>query len=229
VCGRFGLTQSPRSIARLLGARLDEANFQPRYNIAPTQQLLSMVNDDQRSIGSFRWGLVPWWSEGPKAMKLSTFNARIETIATSRVYREALRERRCAIFADGYFEWFKEADGSKTPVWIYRKDRQPFVFAGLWETWRARDRSETLKSCTIITQPPNDFAKQIHSRMPVVLEVAETRKWLEPSNREPESVIELLSPSAASLWTAHDVDRRVGNVRYDDASLIAAVSQFQHG
>lgn len=75
-------------------------------------------------------------------MKLTTFNARIETIATSRTYAEALQQRRCAIFADGYYEWHKEADESKTPVWIYRKDREPFVFAGLWETWRSRELDE---------------------------------------------------------------------------------------
>jgi len=126
-------------------------------------------------------------------------------------------------FADGYFEWHKEPDGSKTPVWIYRKDEQPFVFAGLWETWRAHDSDERIRSCTIITQPPNEFAERIHSRMPVVLSVNEARAWLEPGKREPSALLDLLAPTPASLWTAHDVDRRVGNVRYDDPALIVEV------
>jgi len=175
MCDRFGLTRSPAKIAEKLCATYDEAGFQPHYNVAPTQAILAAINDDERTVSALRWGLVPWWSEGPKSMKLSTFNARIETIATSRVYREALEKRRCAIFADDYFEWHKEPDGSKMPVWIYRKDEQPFVFAGLWETWRAHDSDERIRSCTIITQPPNEFAGRIHSRMPVVLDVDEAR------------------------------------------------------
>jgi len=221
VCGRFGLTRSPAKIAEKLGATYDEAGFQPHYNVAPTQPILAAINDDERTVSALRWGLVPWWSEGPKSMKLTTFNARIETIATSRVYREALEKRRCAIFADGYFEWHKELDGSKTPVWIYRKDEQPFVFAGLWETWRSRETNERLRSCTIITQPPNEFAERIHSRMPVVLDVDEARAWLEPGKGKPADLLEILAPSPAALWTAHDVDRRVGNFRYDDPGLIA--------
>jgi len=99
--------------------------------------------------------------------------------------------------------------GLKTPVLLYRKDKEPFLFAGLWETWRSRDSDERRRSCTIITQPPNEFAERIHSRLPVVLDVDGANAWIEPGKREPEALLEMLIPSPASAGTANHVSRRV--------------------
>ena len=156
-------------------------------------------------------------------MKLSTFNARIETAATARTYRSAFHERRCAILADGFFEWRKNPDGSKTPMWITRIDEEPFAFAGLWERWRSRSGDETVESCTIVTQPPNSFMESIHSRMPVALDVDQGRAWLEPGPRDSIDLLNILTPTPAELWKAHPVGRRVGNVRFDEPSIIEPV------
>jgi putative SOS response-associated peptidase YedK len=190
----------------------------PHYNIAPTQSVLAIANDPERSVGVFRWGLVPPWSAGPAEMKLSTFNARIETIATARAFAGPLRSKRCAIFADGYYEWRRLADGSKSPLLVRRRDGEPFVFAGLWDTWRGP--GETLESCTIVTQPPNELMRQLHSRMPVVLRDDLVPAWLDPRVADAAEMLALLEPAPADEWEAYAVSRRVGNVRNDDAGLI---------
>jgi putative SOS response-associated peptidase YedK len=228
MCGRYGLTRAPDRLARLLKAAFIETGFRPRYNIAPTQPVPAILNTPERAVEDLRWGLVPYWSAGPQAMKLSTFNARIETIASAPSYKQPLKLRRCAILADGYYEWKREADGSKTPMWIYRRDGEPFAFAGLWDVWRPRDGGEPLRSCTIITQPPNRFAEAIHSRMPVVLDEANAEAWLMPEEQNAAELLERLPPSQSDLWAAHAVDRRVGNVRFDDAALTAPLESQAH-
>lgn len=203
----------------LTSARAPAGEFRARYNIAPTQPVLTILNDGDRSIEELRWGLVPGWAESPAKMKLSTFNARVESLATSPSCRSA-RSKRCALVAHGYFEWKKNADGSKTPMWIHRRDGEPFVFAGVWDMWRSRTSDEVLASCTIVTQPPNAFVERMHSRMPVVLNERAADAWLEPATRDFEHLLGLLEPTPARDWDAYAVDRRVGNVRNDDASLI---------
>ncbi len=221
MCARFTLVKSPWLTARALGSKSVERALRSRFNVAPTQPITAVLNDADRTVQDVRWGLVPPHAESPAAMKLSTFNARIETIAKAPTYRDAFRAQRCAIFADGFYEWRGDADGGKTPMWIHRKDEAPFVFAGLWDVWHGDGESVT--SATIVTQPANAFMATIHSRMPVVLDLDRARAWLAPGEREPAELFALLEPSPPDLWTAHPVAPRVGNARFDDAALIAPV------
>lgn len=222
MCARFTLAKSPWLTARALGSKSVERALRSRYNVAPTQPITAVLNDADRSVEDVRWGLVPPNAEHPSSMKLSTFNARIETIAKAPTYRESFRARRCAIFADGFFEWRGDADGGKTPMWIHRKDGEPFVFAGLWDVWRGDGESVT--SATIVTQPANAFMETIHSRMPVVLDIARANAWLAEGEREPDDLFALLEPSPPDVWTANPVAPRVGNARFDDPALIAPVA-----
>ncbi len=223
MCGRFGVTKPPWHLAKRLDARVNrEMAFDPRYNVAPTEQVVAITNDDHRSLVELRWGLVPRWAKNPASVKLSTFNARIETIATAPTYREATRARRCVIVADGFYEWRRNADGSKTPLWIHRADEASFCFAGLWDVWRSRD--EQLSSCTIVTGPATEFMAPVHSRMPIVLHDDRARAWLSPEALEPRAALDILIPSeAAPEWMMRAVSARVGNVRNDDAALVAPV------
>jgi len=224
MCGRYGLKAWPSGlIRRLSGDPRPRAGFRARYNIAPTDSVLTVINDKSRSVAELRWELVPPVANAHGA-RLSTFNARIETIVTAPTYREALRTSRCAVLASGYFEWRKNPDGSKTPMWVHRRDDEPFAFAGLWATWRRGDA--VLRSCTIVTQPPNEFMSSIHSRMPVVLDDGAAAAWLSPEPADAADAIALLEPQRSEEWTAHEVSSRVGNVRNDDPSLIDAVDRI---
>jgi putative SOS response-associated peptidase YedK len=225
MCARYTLRTPPWALARALGSRTLERPLPPRYNIAPTQPIPAVLNDEERHLKEVRWGLIPPHSPHPAASKLSTFNARIETIATARTFRDAFRSRRCAILADGFYEWRKDADGGKTPLWIHRSDEAPFVFAGLWDVWFARDGSESIPSATIVTEPADAFMAPIHSRMPVVLDTERARAWLAHGERDAATLYDILSPALPGEWVATPVGRRVGNPRFDDPSLIAPVTE----
>ena len=222
MCARYTLAKSPWLTARSLGSTSVERALRTRYNVAPTQPITVVLNDEGRSVDDVRWGLVLPHAEHPSAVKMSTFNARIETIAKAPTYRDAFRTTRCAIFADGFYEWRGDADGGKTPMYIHRKDGAPFVFAGLWGVWHGD--GETLKSATIVTQPANAFMETIHSRMPVVLDIARAHAWLATGERDPAELLAILEPSPTDIWAAHPVAPRVGNARFDDQALIAPVA-----
>ena len=224
MCARFTLRKPPWPLARTLGSRTVARALHSRFNIAPTQPVVVLLNDAERSVEEVRWGLVPPDAEHPSAVKLSTFNARIETVAKAPTYRDAFHTRRCTIFADGFYEWRADADGGKTPLWIHRADDEPFVFAGLWDVWNSPSGNETITSASIITQPANAFMATIHSRMPVVLDVAAANAWLEPGERDAGDLLALLAPSPSEWWTANPVAPRVGNARFDDEKLIAPVA-----
>lgn len=224
MCARFTLRKPPWPLARRLGSKSVARALTSRFNIAPTQPVVAVLNDSDRTVEEVRWGFVPPHADHPSAVKLSTFNARIETIAKAPTYRDAFHLRRCAIFADGFYEWRADPDGGKTPLWIHRTDDEPFVFAGLWDVWHAPAGDETVTSATIVTQPANAFLSTIHPRMPVVLDVARAREWLAPGERDAASLFEILAPSPSEDWTANPVAPRVGNARFDDPALIAPVA-----
>jgi putative SOS response-associated peptidase YedK len=224
MCARFTLRKPPWPLAKTLGSTSVARTLRSRFNIAPTQPVAAVLNDPARSVEEVRWGLVPPHAEHPSAVKLSTFNACIETIAKAPTYRDAFHTRRCAIFADGFYEWRTDPDGGKTPLWIHRVDDEPFVFAGLWDVWTSPSGDETLTSATIVTQPANPFMATIHSRMPAVLDAERAREWLAPGERDTETLFGLLAPSPPEWWTANPVAPRVGNARFDDVALITPVA-----
>jgi len=232
MCGRYGLTRSPGKLAARLGARrLPDDAFEPRYNIAPTQPALAITNARERPVVALRWGLVPYWTESPSSVKLSTFNARVETIASAPSYREPTRFRRCVILADGFYEWQRGENGAKTPYWIHRVDGEPFAIAGLWDRWRARRPAEgDVESCTIVTAPANEFMAPIHSRMPIVLCDAQATDWLSPEPFAPSDALDVLVPDEeAPAWEMYAVSPRVGNVGNDDPSLTKPASAIPAG
>jgi len=138
--------------------------YQPRYNIAPSQEIMAVPGTPQKKVGWFRWGLIPSWAKDPK-IGYKMINARGETVSEKPSFRDACRKRRCLIPADGFYEWKKEGDG-KVPYLIRMKSKAAFLFAGLWEQWQSDD--ETIYSATIITTDANDTLKPIHHRMPVI-------------------------------------------------------------
>jgi len=222
MCGRYGLYRDPSPFARAIRARVPPGYaFAPRYNVAPTDPVLGVTSRPDREIVSLRWGLVPRYGSSAKPVRrLSTINARIETVATSPLYGPLLGRGRCIVFADGYYEWPRDENGATAPVWIERADRAPFAFAGLYSGINHPDGSRT-RSCAIVTQVPNETIARVHDRMPVVLDAPEADAWLVPGELEPAAALALLPPSDPAVWTYRRVSRAVGNVRNDGPALIA--------
>ena len=147
MCGRYTHLLTWRQIVRLYG--LTESpppnDFGPRYNIAPTERApVVRERDGNREAGTLRRGLIPFWAKD-KSIGYKTINARAETVATAPAFREAWRARRCLVPASGFYEWLKVSDG-KQPYLIGFKDRGPFSFAGLWESWKDKASGEKVET-----------------------------------------------------------------------------------
>ena len=219
MCGRFAFYSPAEATAALFGTS-GSLTVEPRYNIAPTQYIAAIRNDesDGRELAMLRWGLVPFWAKDP-SIGNRMINARAETVAEKPAYRAAYRRRRCLVLADGFYEWHKEGAG-KTPYYISAANDEPFVFAGLWENWQSKQSDESIQSATLITTAANDFMSALHHRMPVVLEAETAARWLAGDN----DLIEFAASHGPKL-KAWPVDRRVNNARNEGAELIQSAGE----
>jgi putative SOS response-associated peptidase YedK len=217
MCGRFTneMTWSELHALYKLSDELHPvapSNMQPRYNIAPTQDVdfVHLDKAGNREINRGRWWLVPFWAkEVPKA---TLFNARIEMADSTPAYREAFKSRRCLIPADGYFEWTKNADdGGKDPWLLQLCDGQPFSFAGLW----AHNDNLGITSCTIITAPAVPEIAHIHTRMPVIIDPASYDRWLSCEHQGNHAKALLLGSQMDSQLQFHRVGREVNSSKYE--------------
>lgn len=220
MCGRFAFYSPTEAAAALFGVA-GSLDVEPRYNIAPTQYVAAIRNDQQgeRELVMLRWGLVPFWAKDP-SIGNRMINARAETVAEKPSYRNAYKHRRCIVLADGFYEWRKQGN-AKTPYFISLESGQPFALAGLWEDWTDRDSGESLQTTTLITTDANDFMSQLHHRMPVILEAATATDWLAGSNDLLDDVDAMTPPLQA--WP---VDRRVNNARNESEELIRAAGDI---
>jgi len=213
MCGRFAFYSPTEATAALFGVS-GSLDVKPRYNIAPTQYIAAIRNDEdaQAELTSFRWGLVPSWARDP-SIGSRMINARAETVAEKPSFRSAYRKRRCLILADGFYEWHTEG-GVKIPYFISLASSEPFAFAGLWEHWQCKETGETLETTTIVTTAANDYLSQLHQRMPVVLQPDNAPRWLGGD-------MELIEEAAinAPVFQAWPVDRKVNNARNESPDL----------
>jgi putative SOS response-associated peptidase YedK len=216
MCGRFNQTASGQEIAEEFS--LDEApDLLPRYNIAPTQPIAVVgvqPKTGRRGLATLTWGLVPRTSPGGER---GFINARAETAWEKASFREAFARRRCLIPATGFYEWQK-LDPKRRQPWLIRLvSGRVFAFAGLWEPPPASGGTPT---CTILTTEPNDVARPIHDRMPVILDPTDYERWLDPAATLPAEVRPLLRPYAADLMTAFPVTTAVNNPAFDDPTCL---------
>lgn len=215
MCGRYMITTDAEQLALRFGAEAPAAGVAARYNAAPTQKLPVIVNAEPLRIQLNSWGLVPAWARD-KTSGTGLINARLETAAERPSFRDAWRQRRCLVLADGFYEWQRTARG-KVPMRITLKSNEPFAFAGLWEEWRGANEP-ALRTFTILTTTPNDLMAPIHKRMPVILRPEQEAAWLDTeADRDWQRELE---PFPADLMAAYPVSSRVNSPRYDDPSLI---------
>lgn len=217
MCGRFTLTTNLGAIAARFGVTRFLEEVGPRYNIAPTQPVIVVNDDGSRHLTEMRWGLIPSWAKEP-TIGNRMINARAETVATKPAFRAALRKRRCLIPADGFYEW-QQVGRRKQPVYITLKTREPFSFAGLWETWTSPD-GEEIKTCTIITTEANDLMKPIHDRMPVILTPDAEAVWLDPAIQDPARLLALLTPYPSEAMEVYPVSTSVNNPSNDGPECV---------
>ncbi|MEX0923341.1 MAG: SOS response-associated peptidase [Rhodovibrionaceae bacterium] len=217
MCGRFTQTSTLAELQKLFAFE-EQPNLAPRANVAPTQDIgiIRLENDGKTHWRSARWGLIPAWAKD-LSIGAKTINARAETLAEKPAFREAFARRRCLIPADGFYEW-KSDSGGKQPYRITLSDGRPFAFAGLWEVWRDPAEDRRIESCSIVTTEAAPAIREIHHRMPVILEGAAAAVWLEPE-AETAKLQALLAPYAGEL-RASPVSQAVNRVANDSLDLL---------
>ena len=221
MCGRFVRHSSLRLIEQTFNVDTTEIQTAPSYNITPTQEVLAVVDNGRFHLTGLHWGLVPFWSKNTQ-IGSRMINARAETVAEKPSFRNAFKQRRCLIVADGFYEW-KGAKGDKQPFYITLPDATPFGFAGLWEEWKANGDSQAYRSCAIITTEASESVRNIHHRMPVVLRPETHAAWLDSAPQEPDDLKRILSQGFFSEFTAYPVSRRVNSIRNNDAACIQPI------
>jgi len=220
MCGRYAFF-SPAEAVRRTFALDDVPELEPRYNVAPTQDVPAVraAEEGARQFAMLHWGLVPKWAK-ERAIGNRMINARAETLAEKPSFRDAFRKRRCLVLTDGWYEW-QVAPGGKQPWFIRMKDARPFAFAGLWERWKDPANGSLLESCTIVTTDAAASIRKIHDRMPVVLAESHWDRWLDTAFSDTETLSELLLPFDAGALEAWPVSRQVNAPKNQGAELIA--------
>jgi putative SOS response-associated peptidase YedK len=217
MCGRFTITLDPADFQQEFDLGKMPGEWKPRYNVAPTQDVPVVKDIQTREVEMMHWGLIPFWAK-EKDIGARMINARSETLSEKPAFRQAFKQRRCLILADGFFEWQrKDPKTPKVPMYFQLKNGKPFAFAGLWESWHETPKKE-LHSCTIITCEPNELVAQIHNRMPVILDKANCWRWLE--DLETQKLQGLLTPYPAEMMQTHAVGRLVNNPGEDNPEVI---------
>lgn len=217
MCGRFTLRTKLNILLQQFAAE-SQFDIVPRYNIAPTQDIPVIRQMEQgRQLDSLRWGLVPPWADSPgKGAPL--INAQAETVATKPTFRSIIKNSRCLVPADGFFEWEKVGT-KRQPHYFGVKGFKPFAFAGLWQTWKKGD-GEPLESCVILTTRANDLLAKLHDRMPVILSPNDYEVWLDPDKQDPSELEYLYEPYPANDMESFLVDPKVNNARNEGEDLI---------
>jgi putative SOS response-associated peptidase YedK len=228
MCGRFVQFSSLRTLESYFPIETAVDDIRSSYNIAPTQEVLAIVHQNERRLEKLRWGLVPSWSKDLKAAS-RLINARSETASQKPSFRAAFKRRRCLIVADGFYEWQSEK-GRKQPYFISLPTKEPLGFAGLWEVWKPTDESKETsiyRSCTILTRAASKSVDIIHHRMPVILKAGAYNEWLDPANQDVEQLEDLLQHQHIREMQFHPVSKLVNRVQNNSEACISPLSENQ--
>jgi len=224
MCGRFVITSPPAALRQAFGY-VEQPNFPPRYNVAPTQPVpVVILENGDRHFRLMRWGFIPAWTKDPRKTSLM-INARSETVQDKPAFKNAIKRRRCLVPADGYYEW-QDAGGRRRPYFIYRRDGRPVGFAALAETW-VGPNGEEMDSVAIVTAPASPDLAVLHHRVPVTISPEDFERWLDCRADNAESVMALLPGPRAGEFAWHQVSRRVNHAASDDAQLILPITDAE--
>ncbi len=222
MCGRIIQSSGPLRLAIVEGLNVSDSrmgNVRPRYNAAPSQELLVIRQNHktgERSLDLIKWGLIPYWCIDPKGGR-KPINAKAESVSRLPMFRDAYALRRCIVPVDGFFEWRAiRGARAKQPYAIAMKDGVPFGLAGLWENWRNPNTGEWERSFAIIMVRSNALVAQIHHQMPAILDPATYGRWLGPEPN-PRELLFSYPPAPMTMWP---ISSRVNSPDNDDSSLL---------
>lgn len=221
MCGRFVQSDTADRYAQYFDVEeIATESLKPSWNVAPTDPIYAIAeHEGVRRLGQFRWGLIPFWAKNRRNFQI---NARIETVATKRIFKDSFARRRCLIPADGFFEW-KAVDDGKQPYFLRLPDT-PMAMAGIWGRWTDPNTGERFGSCAIITGPPSATVEPIHDRMPVILPPGLWDTWLDRSLDDPDPVTRMLETVVPADVLLSQVSRAVNTVANNSPENIVPIS-----
>jgi putative SOS response-associated peptidase YedK len=221
MCGRYELHTPVETIMRAFDINETGLYLSPRYNIAPTQSVPIVLNqENERRLRLARWGLIPGWAKAPHTGR-SMINARAETLAVKKTFRGLLVSSRCIVLADGFYEW-KRLGNRKVPMYITLKHRHPFGFAGLYSTFKSPE-GENMLTCTIVTTAANELVGEVHDRMPAILAKKDEGAWLDPGRAHQGELISLLAAYPGNEIEMYEVSPLVNKPSNDSPENIRRV------
>jgi putative SOS response-associated peptidase YedK len=220
MCGRFVRKSSIQTIAREFHTETINTGPEPSYNIAPSENIIIIVNDGTNRVMHCTWGFIPSWAKD-QTFSRRMINARAETAADKPSFRSAFIKQRGLIIADGFYEWRKK-DKKKIPVYIHLRSGKPFGFAGLYSSWTSPD-GERVCTCAIITTNSNTLLQPIHDRMPVIIPKDKEGLWLDPHAGDKMILQGLLKPYSSEEMTTFDVSPAVNSPGHNSPDNIQPV------
>ncbi len=224
MCGRFLSLSSLDDLVAHLG--VDEVATDPlpeRYNVAPSMEIYAAIDrTGTRRLGRLRWGFLPSWAKSPRGGR-QPINARIETVASSRMFARSFAQRRCLLPADGFYEWQEDPNGGpKQPYHLADPDGAPLVFAGIWTSWRDPQDEDAapIFSTAIVTGPARGAIADLHDRMPIILPSTLWDDWAGADPDAAPHLVDAVAALAPPRLRATPISTRVNNVRNDGPELL---------
>ncbi len=232
MCGRFVQFWFDEFFLDIMGIAEPPPGFTPNYNVAPTQRAWVVLDDGQRRLEAFHWGLVPFWAKDTKGGS-RLINARSESAGEKPSFRAAFKARRCIVLSNGFYEWTGQK-GDKQPHLCTVDPESMMAFAGLWETWQAPEVGDSKKaplpyySFTILTRDASPSFQAIHHRMPVILDPKAFDQWLAPNNQDPSMVQEILERHHIGKIITHPVTQKINSPRYNEPDSITPLESVKN-
>jgi putative SOS response-associated peptidase YedK len=216
MCGRFSFSPLAKIIEDRFDVKVDTSRYKQRYNSAPSQDLAVISNAHPGEISFYRWGLIPFWAKD-KSIGNKMINAKAETLHEKPSFKNSLKDKRCLVLSDGFYEWKTIGKKDKIPYRITLKDNGIFAMAGIWDSWKGED-GININSFAIVTTTPNKLMKNIHTRMPVILKRKDEKSWL--SNGDIVYLQSLLKPYPEGEMTAFLVSKLVNSPSNDSIEVM---------
>jgi putative SOS response-associated peptidase YedK len=222
MCGRASLTKNEKELEERFNSGfysedIERYNPVPNFNLGPGQYHPVITNVDSSMFNCFRWGLIPYWAKDEK-IAYKMINARAETLGEKPAFKGALRNRRCLVPLDGFYEWEKKQKGLSLPYRFVLSNKSIFAAAGIWESWKSESGKE-LHTFSIITVKANKTVGKLHGRMPAILFPSDEKNWLD-NDLKNDDLLQLLKPYPEELMYGYPVSTKVNSVKNNSKDLI---------
>lgn len=226
MCGRYTLALPAVQVSNRFNVTFDASQFRQHFNAAPGQSLPVITNSHPASLSYFKWGLIPHWAKDPR-MGYKMINARAETLLEKPAFSPLLKQQRCLVIADGFYEWATIAPKVKQPYRIGTTDFAPFAMAGLWSTWKDAEQ-RAIHTFSIITVAANALVAPVHDRMPAILAQEHEQDWLD-STYPTADCLALLQPYPEKAMEKYKVSDRVNKATIDEPALLTPLATGDQG